>query len=36
MIEYEVIKGEENVSVLNRRPVYKGGYTYNESSEKYV
>ena len=36
MIEYEVIKGEENVSVLNRRPVYEGGYTYNESSEKYV
>ena len=35
MIEYEVI-GEENVSVLNRRPVYEGGYTYNESSEKYV
>ena len=35
MIEYEVIKGE-NVSVLNRRPVYEGGYTYNESSEKYV
>ena len=35
MIEYEVIKGEENVSVLNRRPVYEGGYTYNESSDKY-
>ena len=35
MIEYEVIGGEENVSVLNRRPVYEGGYTYNESSEKY-
>ena len=36
MIEYEVIKGEENVSVLNRRPVYEGGYTYNELSDKYV
>ena len=36
MIEYEVIGGEENVSVLNRRPVYEGGYTYNESSDKYV
>ena len=35
MIEYEVI-GEENVSVLNRRPVYEGGYTYNELSDKYV
>ena len=36
MIEYEVIGGEENVSVLNRRPVYEGGYTYNELSDKYV
>ena len=36
MIEYEVTGGMENVSVLNRRPVYEGGYTYNESSEKYV
>ena len=36
MIEYDVIKGEENVSVLNRRPVYEGGYTYNELSDKYV
>ena len=36
MIEYEVSEDEENVSVLNRRPVYEGGYTYNESSEKYV
>ena len=36
MIEYEVTGGMENVSVLNRRPVYEGGYTYNESSEKYI
>ena len=36
MIEYEVSEGEENVSVLNRRPVYEGGYTYNELSDKYV
>ena len=35
MIEYEVSEGE-NVSVLNRRPVYEGGYTYNELSDKYV
>ena len=36
MIEYEVIKGEENVSVLNRRPVYEGGYVYDASKECYV
>ena len=36
VIEYEVIKSEENVSVLNRRPAYEGSYTYNELSEKYV
>ena len=36
MIEYEVMGGEENVSVLNRRPVYEGGYTHNELSDKYV
>ena len=36
MIEYEVIEGEENVSVLNRRPVYEGGYAFDESVGKYV
>ena len=36
MIEYDVIGGEENVSLLSRRPVYEGGYTYNELSDKYV
>ena len=36
MIEYEVIEGEENVSVLNRRPVYEGGYMFDESVGKYV
>ena len=36
MIEYEVIGGEENVSVLNRRPVYRGGYMYDKTKEKYV
>ena len=36
MIEYEVSEGEENVSVLNRRPVYEGGYVYDASKECYV
>ena len=36
MIEYDVTKSEENVSLLSRRPVYEGGYTYNELSDKYV
>ena len=35
MIEYEVSEGE-NVSVLNRRPVYEGGYAFDESVGKYV
>ena len=36
MVEYEVMEGEENVSVLNRRPVYEGGYAFDESVGKYV
>ena len=36
MIEYEVIEDEENVRVLNRRPVYEGGYAYDELKETYV
>ena len=36
MIEYEVVDGIENVSVLNRRPVYEGGYAFDESVGKYV
>ena len=36
MIEYEVVDGIENVSVLNRRPVYEGGYMFDESVGKYV
>ena len=36
MIEYDVIQGVENVSVLNRRPVYEGGYTYRDLTDEYV
>ena len=36
MIEYALMRGEENVSVLNRRPVYEGGYVYDESKKEYV
>ena len=28
MIEYKVEEGKENVSPLNRNPVYEGGYLY--------
>ena len=36
MVEYEVIEGEENVSLLNRHPIYTGGYMFDESVGKYV
>ena len=36
MIEYEVDEGEENVSVLNRHPVYEGGYVFDEEKKEYV
>ena len=35
MIEYTVGE-EENVSALNRHPVYKGGYAYDEEKREYV
>ena len=35
MIEYEVSEGE-NVSVLNRRPIYTGGYVFDESKNEYL
>ena len=35
MIEYEVEEGKENVSVLNRHPVYEGGYMYDEKKDVY-
>ena len=30
MIEYETEEGKENVSLLNRHPVYEGGYVFDE------
>ena len=30
MIEYDTEEGRENVSVLNRNPVYEGGYVFDE------
>ena len=36
MVEYEVIEGEENMSLLNRHPIYTGGYMFDESVGKYV
>ena len=30
MIEYAIEEGKENVSVLNRHPVYEGGYVFDE------
>ena len=36
MIEYEVKEGEENVSVLNRHPVYEGGYVFDEEKREAV
>ena len=36
MIEYELKEGEENVSVLNRHPVYEGGYVFEEESCTYL
>ena len=36
MIEYDVEEGEENVSVLNRHPVYEGGYVFDEAKREAV
>ena len=36
MIEYDVNKVEENVSVQNRRPTYIGSYAFSELEGKYV
>ena len=30
MVEYAIEEGKENVSLLNRHPVYEGGYVFNE------
>ena len=34
MIEYETEEGMENVSVLNRHPVYEGGYVFDEEKRE--
>ena len=34
MIEYEAEEEKENVSVLNRRPVYEGGYVFDEEKRE--
>ena len=34
MIEYEIEEGKENVSVLNRHPVYEGGYVFDEEKRE--
>ena len=36
MIEYDVDDGKENVSVLNRHPVYEGGYVFDETTSSYL
>ena len=38
MIEYDTEEEKENVSVLNRNPVYEGGYVFDEESvfEKWI
>ena len=34
MIEYDTEEGRENVSVLNRNPIYEGGYVFDEEKRK--
>ncbi|KAM7454575.1 hypothetical protein BLSTO_04668 [Blastocystis sp. subtype 1] len=34
MIEYVIEEGKENVSVLNRHPVYEGGYVFDEEKRE--
>ena len=36
MIEYEVEEGKENVSIMNRHPVYEGGYVFDEATSSYL
>ena len=33
-IEYAIEEGKENVSLLNRRPVYEGGYVFDEEKKE--
>ncbi|KAM7456590.1 hypothetical protein BLSTO_02650 [Blastocystis sp. subtype 1] len=34
MIEYAIEEGKENVSVLNRHPIYEGGYVFDEEKSE--
>ena len=34
MIEYAIEEGKENVSVLNRHPVYEGGYVFDDEKKE--
>ena len=36
MIEYETEEGKENVSLLNRHPVYEGGYVFDEEKRVFL
>ena len=36
VIEYEVKEGKENMSLLNRHPVYEGGYVFDEATSSYL
>ena len=36
MIEYAIEEGMENVSVLNRNPVYEGGYVFDEEKRVFL
>ena len=36
MIEYDTEEGRENVSVLNRNPVYEGGYVFDEEKRVFL
>ena len=36
MIEYAIEEGMENVSVLNRHPVYEGGYVFDEEKRVFM
>ena len=36
MIEYAIEEGKENVSLLNRHPVYEGGYVFDEEKRVFL
>ena len=36
MIEYAIEEGKENVSVLNRNPIYEGGYVFDEEKRVFL